>query len=142
MPVFRVALRNQAFCQRGLALIEMALVMPLLIVLIFGGINFSIGLYNQAVLTNASREAAREGIAFRVPAPSYQDIANTALAYCQDHLVSFGAGAVPQVQITEPEGRLPGAPLHVKVSYAYRGLSIFSGLTPGSLEATAVMTYE
>lgn len=128
--------------QSGLAAIELSLVLPFFLLLVFGGINFGIGLYNKAVITNASREAAREGISFRVPAPTYQDITSKALAYCQNHLVTFGATAEPQVQIEEPQGRLPGAPLKVTVSYAYQGLDIFSGLGPGALSATATMTYE
>lgn len=127
---------------RGLAAIELALVLPLFLVMVFGGVNFAIGLYNQAVITNASREAAREGIAFRVPAPTYQEITSKALAYCQNHLVTFGAQVQPLVQIEEPEGRLPGAPLRVTVSYAYQGMHLFSGLSPGALSATSTMTYE
>jgi len=133
--------RRSSGC-RGLAVIEMAFVLPLFLIVVFGGVNFAVGLYNQAVITNASREAAREGIAFRVPAPTYQEITSKALTYCQNHLVTFGTQVQPQVQIEEPQGRLPGAPLRVTVTYAYQGLQIFSGLSPGTLSATSTMTYE
>lgn len=135
-------LHHASRAQRGLALIETALVLPFFLMLIFAGINYGIALYNQAVLTNASREAAREGITFRVPAPSYQDITSKALAYCQNHLVTFGTPVQPQVQIEEPGGRLPGAPLRVTVRYDYKGVSFIAGMSPGLLAATATMTYE
>lgn len=134
--------RSPRRSERGLAIIETALVLPFFLLLIFAGINYSIGLYNQAVITNASREAAREGIAFRVPAPTYQDITDRALAYCQDHLVTFGTPVQPEVVIEEPGGRLPGEPLRVTVRYDFKGLNIFSGMSPGLLAATATMTFE
>jgi len=127
---------------RGVALIEMALVLPFFVMLVFATVNYAIGLYNQAIITNASREAARAGIAFRVPAPSHTEIINTALNYCADHLVTFGAPAEPEVVIEEPSGRLPGEPLRVTVSYNYTGLMLFKGLGPGTLAATATMLFE
>jgi Flp pilus assembly protein TadG len=42
--------------------VEFALIAPMLVVLIGGIIEFGILLFNQAVITNASREAARAGI--------------------------------------------------------------------------------
>lgn len=128
--------------ERGLALIELALVLPFFLMLTFATINFGLGLYNQAVITNASREAARAGIAFRVPAPSHEDITETALAYCQEHLITLGAHVDPEVLIEEPGGRVPGEPLRVTVSYAYEGLKLLNALSPGTLAATATMIFE
>ena len=48
--------------QKGGALIEFAIVLPLLVLLLAGIIDFSICFYNKQVITNASREAARAGI--------------------------------------------------------------------------------
>lgn len=44
---------------RGSAMAEFAIVLPLLILLLFGMIEFGVALYNQAVISNASREGAR-----------------------------------------------------------------------------------
>lgn len=128
--------------QAGVAIIETALVLPFFLLLTFLLINFGVGLYNQAVLTNASREAARKGVVFRVPAPTYDDIRDTALAYCQNHLVTFGADATPQVEIDEPGGRMPGEPLQVTVRYAYQGIQVLDAISPGGLAATTTMIYE
>lgn len=127
---------------KGLALIEMALVLPFFLMLAFATITYGLALYNQAVITNASREAARAGIAFRVPAPSHEDITQTALAYCQEHLITFGGQVAPEVVIEEPAGRLPGEPLRVTVSYAYTGLALLNVVSPGPLTATATMIFE
>jgi Flp pilus assembly protein TadG len=48
--------------QRGAAVVEFAFVLPLLLVILFGIIEFSFLLYDKAMLTNASREGARVGI--------------------------------------------------------------------------------
>lgn len=48
--------------QGGGAVIEFAIVLPLLVLLITGIIECSIMFYNKQVITNASREAARVGI--------------------------------------------------------------------------------
>jgi hypothetical protein len=48
--------------QKGAAAVEFAIVLPLLVVLVFGMIEFGILYYNQQVITNASREGARAGI--------------------------------------------------------------------------------
>lgn len=53
------------FDRRGAALVEFALVLPLLLVLIFGIIEFGIIIYDKAMVTNAVREGARTGIVFR-----------------------------------------------------------------------------
>jgi hypothetical protein len=58
-------MRIKIASQKGAALVEFAIVLPILLVLLFGIIDFSILLYNKASITNASREGARAGIVFR-----------------------------------------------------------------------------
>ena len=53
--------------QAGSNLVEMALVSPLLLLLVFGIVDFSLALFNKAVITNAAREGARAGMALRTP---------------------------------------------------------------------------
>ena len=48
--------------ERGAAVVEFAIVVPLLLLLLFGIIDFGVLIYDKAMLTNASREAARAGI--------------------------------------------------------------------------------
>jgi Flp pilus assembly protein TadG len=53
--------------QKGVAAVEFALVLPLLVLLIFGIIEFSLLMFNKQVITNASREGARAGIVAGTP---------------------------------------------------------------------------
>jgi Flp pilus assembly protein TadG len=48
--------------QKGAAAVEFAIVLPFLVLLVFGMIEFGILYYNQQVITNASREGARAGL--------------------------------------------------------------------------------
>ncbi len=61
--------------ERGASLVEFALIAPLLFVLLFGIIEFGAMLYDQAVITNASREGARFAATYYInpaapPAPT------------------------------------------------------------------------
>ena len=59
----KVAWKNQT----GASAVEFAIVLPILVLLVFGIIEFSVALYDKAMITNASREGARAAIVFRVP---------------------------------------------------------------------------
>ena len=58
----------------GVAVIEFAIILPLLLVIIFGIIEFGLVLFNKQVITNASREGARAGIVARNPRMNPNDI--------------------------------------------------------------------
>lgn len=141
MVIFKPPL-SRFLSSRGSSVVEFALILPLLLGIIFASINFGVALYNQAVLTNASREAARLGVAFRVPAPSNQEIASVAEAYCQNNLVTFGQSVSPQVSVVSTLSRLPGDPLTVSISYGYKGVAFLTMGSPGTLTARSTMTFE
>jgi Flp pilus assembly protein TadG len=46
--------------QNGGAAVEFAIILPLLIALLFGIVEFGLLLYNKQIITNASREGARD----------------------------------------------------------------------------------
>jgi Flp pilus assembly protein TadG len=52
---------------RGQSLVEFAMVLPILTILIFGVIDFSLGLRSYISLTNATREGARYAAVGNVP---------------------------------------------------------------------------
>ena len=54
--------------QKGAALIEFAIVLPLLLLLVFGAIEFGLLFYNKQVITNASREGAGRHYPMELPA--------------------------------------------------------------------------
>lgn len=125
--------------QTGQALVEFALVVPLLFILIFGIIEFGVLLYDKAVITNASREGARYGIVLRQPRYTQTQIQDVAVSYCQNHLVTLRGTATP-VAVATIGMQTFGNELSVQVSYTYNYL-ILPFLT-ANLQATTVMKYE
>jgi Flp pilus assembly pilin Flp len=131
--------------QRGASAVEFAIILPLLVVFVFGIIEFGLVLYDKAVVTNASREAARAGIVFR-PDPRFDEtyIRNVGLNYCSSWLVTFGSGPGPTVNAPNPCTN-SGDELVVTVNYQYDFLLIpdflaafFSGTMPGTIDVSAV----
>jgi Flp pilus assembly protein TadG len=75
--------------ERGAALIEFVLVLPLLLLLIFGIIEFSVMFYDKAVITNASREVARDFAIYRQTAVNKAYYNAIVTEYAQKRLISF-----------------------------------------------------
>ena len=132
--------------QGGWAVIEFALILPILMGLLVGGIDASLALYDKAVITNASREGARAGIVARNPLLTDAQIRQVVNQYAQGALVSFGSNPAPPNVLIQ-KGSLGGDPtLQVTVSYTFQGIglgSLFESLgRPWVLQATTAMVYE
>ncbi|MDH5299504.1 MAG: pilus assembly protein [Desulfobulbaceae bacterium] len=134
--------------EKGASLIEFALILPLLLVVLFGIIEFGFILYDQAMLTNAAREGARFGVVARAPRHSVDEIRNEVNTYCATYLVSFGGPVSPVVTVTpDPTATaLFGDDLTVSVTFRYTFLFVpnfVPGLPQGKdLSATVVMKCE
>ncbi len=128
--------------QRGASAIEFAVILPVLVLLLFGIIEFGLLLYNQQVITNASREGARAGIVARAPRLSDEEISATVATYCGGRLITFGSPNEPTCQVTR-SGVVFGSDLAVDVTYDY-GFLVLSNLGFGSktLRARTVMKLE
>ena len=93
--------------QDGATVVEFALIAPLLFLLIFGVIEFSLLLFNKHVINNSSREGARAGIVARedrfVDAGGSLiddiNVSGTVNNWIANNLVTFGGTGVPQVDI-------------------------------------------
>lgn len=59
--------------EKGVSAVEFALIAPLLFVLTFGIVEFALLLFDQAVVTNASREGARAAIVYHAIGPDLED---------------------------------------------------------------------
>ena len=131
--------------RRGSQIIEFALILPLLMILVFGIIDFSIALYDKAVITNASREGARAGIVYDDPRRSNSDIVDAVSRYCSDNMISLGGDSDISTQIIRG-GDTAGDPLTVRVTYTYNFLvlpNFITSLAPGiTMEAETVMRME
>ena len=79
--------------QRGVAAVEFAIVLPLLLFLFIGITEFGLAYYNKQVITNASREGARAGIVadHRGNTTYLEGIVE---AYSVDRLITFGSSDV------------------------------------------------
>ncbi|AQW30472.1 TadE/TadG family type IV pilus assembly protein [Ralstonia syzygii subsp. celebesensis] len=130
----------RAHKMRGAAGVEFALVFPILLLVVFGIVEFGAAWYDKSVITNASREAARSGVVFSSPVPTSTKIQSVATNYCQNKLVTFGAAANCTVSpVTTCSAT--GNPLTVTVSYTFTGL-VLGKLAPftGSLALSAQTT--
>jgi len=145
--------------QEGATLVEFAIILPLLLLLIFGIIEFGLFLFNRHVITNAVREAARAGIVVRIPRLSNEEIETIARNYCEQYLVTFGAGTlnIPLPLLREDESGNPlgvdedgnailgrfGDILIVRATYQYDWLFLSTiGMGPTTIHAIARMRME
>lgn len=143
-------LKNTLVCDdQGAAVIEFAIVLPLLLVLMFGMIEFSLFMYNKQVLTNAVREGARTGVVMRM-APrdltaEKKLIEARVKEYSENFMITFGDDKDPVVD--EPvydlgtEGVVSiGDTLTVTATFDYTFLVLpnFVGSLADSLKIKAV----
>lgn len=130
--------------QKGGALIEFVIILPFLVLLAVGIIEFGILLHDQSVITNASREGARAGITKEV---DMGEIINIVNVYCTNRLITFHEGNLSPTT-TFPDGdnmiKSSGADFSVKVDYSYSFLvSQLFGLGPAiTLNAKTLMYIE
>jgi len=128
--------------QKGAAAVEFAFVLPLLLLLLFGIVEFSILFYNKAMITNASREGARAGIVFASDRLSEAAIKAVVNNYATTHLINFNPSQVldmdnPHPQHTPAGGTSPGD--DTNVDDAISADIIDSG---DSLKVTVKYTYD
>jgi Flp pilus assembly protein TadG len=122
--------------QNGASMVEFALVLPVLLLLIFGMIEFSVMLYDKAMLTNASREGARLGILYDYPDRITTGEMNTTVDnYLQNHLISLGGASTWSTSVSGT-CTTAGDPITVTVTYDYNFL-VFDVL--GSLAPTLTL---
>jgi Flp pilus assembly protein TadG len=130
-------------CQKGVAAIEFAIVLPLLMMIVFGIIEFGLLMYDKQVITNASREGARIGISDVVVSDA--DIEAVVANYVANNLITFGT-PTPPVTTIEPAdrtGMVFGEDVTVTVTYDYDFLMLpnfvadFAGVQ--TLATTTVM---
>jgi len=107
------------FNQKGAAAVEFAIILPLLLILLFGMIEFGIILYDKAMITNASREGARAGIVYvpddeRSDAEIQTGVTTVVNNYCSSYLITFGASSTINTTAIRAGGNLT-----VRVTYQY-----------------------
>ncbi|MBU3694495.1 MAG: pilus assembly protein [Rhodocyclaceae bacterium] len=125
--------RDTWWRHRGLAMIEFALVLPLFLLLVFGAVAFGTAILDKVVLTNASREAARQGAVYRGTGlrPSATQVRTVATTYCSQNLIAFGGSKVCTVTLSaDPATLVTGGTLTVTVTYPFAFLGLTGLLNP------------
>ena len=101
--------------QRGAAAVELALVLPLFLVLIFGTVEFGLALHAKGLLASAAREGARFGVVFTTPRKTEAEIQ----ARVQNYLSQTGFAGPVAITVAGAGGN-SGDPLRVTIQYDYR----------------------
>ncbi len=135
------ALRNRLRQERGAELIEMALVLPLLLLIIMGIIDFGFMFREMNVVTNAAREGARTGIL-----PSYDDADIDARV--QQYMNAAGVNVTcpsadclvlkPVIDVTAPSGTFQARDVRVTIFHDWTFLSPISAMFGGSFSSVAL----
>ena len=140
-------LRRLLKCQKGAELIEFALVFPLLLLVVFGIMDFGMLFQQYEVLTNAAREGARIAV---LPGYAQADVT----ARVTQYLTASKMTGTPTLTFAAPQAvNVGGACMTltgITVAYPYQylfigkiiGLFGGSGFTTKTLTATARMRSE
>lgn len=134
--------------ERGSQIVEAALVLPLLLLVLLGILDFGLLFQRYEAVTNAAREGARVAI---LPGYTDADVENRV----QQYLTDAGLTAAPTTTVIPPAGvdvgggtciTMTGATVSYPHDYFLVGgiMTYFSGPGLGStaLVATAMMRYE
>jgi len=139
--------------KKGAAMVELAIILPVLLVVLFAIFEFALLMYDKAMITNASREGARAGIVFRVDSdenyfPRDQgEITQIVNDYLSTYLLSFPSSpASTSVAPTQcPPLNAATREITVTVTYQYNFFilpNFITSLLPINLSASTLMRCE
>ena len=99
------------------------MVLPILVILIFGIIDFGMGLRSYVSLTNATREGARfaavGNVAGAYPADCDGATNTTVIGRVCVAIEGLDLSALNDVSVTYPDGQAPGNSIVVSAQYTY-----------------------
>ena len=126
--------------EKGVSSVEFVLILPLLLFIIFIIIEFSMVMFDKAVITNASREGARRGI-LAAPRTSETEIVRTVEIYTASNLISFGSSR--SCDYHNGVGNLrhhrrTTSPYRSPIRYTFFVLPNFAGTLPQHITLTGV----
>jgi Flp pilus assembly protein TadG len=135
--------------QRGAELIEMALILPLLLLVLVGIVDFGFLFQRYEVLTNAAREGARMAV---LPGYNQTDVQSRVCAYLTTGGVPTkspcgSAGGNPvvtlsNVNVTVPTGTIQAKQVHLVYSHNFMFIGPIIGLMGGSWTNTKAITID
>jgi Flp pilus assembly protein TadG len=119
--------------QGGSQAVEFALALPFMILIIFTVLDFGILAYDKAIITNASREAARRGVILTATAWDADAIRQVACNYARSAVITVSSGtrtatctgtADPTITVTPIAAPAFNTPITVNISYPVNGFSL------------------
>jgi len=135
MKITRHSAQSRFHREDGQAFVEFAIVLPVLVLLVFGIIQFGVAFHNYLAITDAARVAARAAAVKRTDSPC------TAAANAIEDTVSQGQWAEISSRITCTAGPNTGDQVKITIKYPYSiGLPGFSA--SGDLTANATERME
>lgn len=126
--------------QNGGSAVEFAIVLPFFLLIVFGIVEWSLYLFNDHIITNASRTGARRGIIQASPRISVSEIQQAVQDYSEKNLVTFGAANAASTVVPAICTAF-GDNLSVKVSYNYTFL-LLPALTAGQVPLSKTIVAE
>ncbi|MGB2695480.1 MAG: TadE/TadG family type IV pilus assembly protein [Dehalococcoidia bacterium] len=129
---------RQTIGERGQALVEFAFVSIIFFILVFGIIDFGLGLHSWITVTNASREGARLGAVHATQGEIVTQVQNSAKNLDPTDLTITVTNA-------DPNSDHIGEPITVKVDYTYDLITPLVGilnLSSINITSTAEMRLE
>jgi Flp pilus assembly protein TadG len=142
--------------QKGAQAVEFALVLPFLVLVIFAVLDFGILVYNKAIITNASREAARRGTMLTAATWSAATVAQAACNYARNTVITVAAAsptrttatctgtADPTIVVTPVAAPAFNDPITVTVNYSVSGFTMGTwwglGTGPNTIGSPFVLT--
>ena len=123
------------------------MVLPILVILIFGIIDFGMGLRSYVSLTNATREGARfaavGNVAGAYPADCDGATNTTVIGRVCVAIEGLDLSALNDVSVTYPDGQAPGNSIVVSAQYTYTFITplgdIVSFISGGSFDDTLTL---
>ena len=109
--------------RRGQSLVEFSLILPVLLIMVFGIIEFGMGIRSYISLTNATREGARFA-AVGNPAGSFPSQCNgttttTVIGRTCVAVEGLNRANMTSVEVAYPNGQAPGESVIVSADYTY-----------------------
>jgi hypothetical protein len=130
--------RRRWASDRGAELIEMAVVLPLLMLLMFGIVDFGFMFQRYVVLTNAAMEGARLGI---LPGYGIDDAKARAEAYATTGGIPAGEALAQPLMVTLDEpggGAWPALEVTVTHPYTFQFVGPIAAMFSGSLPSVTL----
>jgi Flp pilus assembly protein TadG len=130
---------------RGISSVELAIILPVFLLLVFGIIQFGIGWWVSQVITNGAREGARFAVVVRDPPTPTSDVVDVV----NNYIGSLPNADQATVQVFYDDGASTfdscqrGCEVTVLVTMPIRNVipALFP-MIPSALESEAVMRHE